>query len=76
MNAPTSGTAEPVWEWMKKEKPFSILRFKIEMVKWNFEKFLIGRDGKVVERWTSFGGAESLQKVIEAEIKKGKASKS
>lgn len=43
--------AEPVWEWMKSEKP-GIMGLK--RVKWNFEKFLIGRDGKVKQRWGTF----------------------
>jgi peroxiredoxin len=70
VNPLDSGKAEPVWEWMKKEKTF----WGFETIKWNFEKFLIGRDGKVVERWTSFAEAESLEKAIVAEIKKGMAS--
>jgi peroxiredoxin len=72
VNPPESGKEEPVWEWMKKEKTFC----GIQSVKWNFEKFLIGRDGKVVERWTSFGGSGSLQKAIEAELAKGKLGES
>nr|POE75618.1 glutathione peroxidase [Quercus suber] len=41
---------EPVWEWMKKSKPGIM---GLQRVKWNFEKFLIGKDGKVVQRWAS-----------------------
>jgi len=41
-------------------------------VKWNFEKFLIGKDGKVVARYRSAVKPESPQVVeaIEAELKK------
>ncbi len=39
-------------------------------VKWNFEKFLVGRDGKVVKRYRSSARPESLQEVIEAELAK------
>jgi peroxiredoxin len=72
VNSTRSGTAEPVWEWMKKEKTF----FWLEVVKWNFEKFLIGRDGKVVGRWTPFADPLSLEEAIETELAKGKAGKS
>ncbi|OTB11456.1 hypothetical protein K445DRAFT_322041 [Daldinia sp. EC12] len=59
--------AEPVFEWMKAEKP-GLLGMK--RVKWNFEKFLIGRDGKVKERWASTTKPESLEGPILAELEK------
>jgi glutathione peroxidase-family protein len=62
--------AEPVWEWMKKEKP-GIMGMK--RIKWNFEKFLVGKDGKVVGRWASTTKPESLKAEILAELKKGGA---
>jgi glutathione peroxidase-family protein len=65
--------AEPVFEWMKGEKP-GLLGLK--RVKWNFEKFLIGRDGKVVQRWGSITKPEGLEKDIVREIEKGGAVKS
>lgn len=61
--------AEPVWEWMKAEKP-GIMGLK--RIKWNFEKFVIGRDGKVVGRYASTTKPESLKGVIEQELKKPK----
>lgn len=60
--------AEPLYEWLKKEKP-GILGLK--RIKWNFEKFLIGKDGKVVERWASTAKPQSLESAILAELKKG-----
>jgi len=36
--------------------------------KWNFEKFLIGRDGKVKERWASTTKPETLKATIEKEL--------
>jgi len=54
--------AEPLYEWMKKEKP-GVLGMK--RIKWNFEKFLIGRDGKVKGRWGSITKPESLKGDIE-----------
>jgi glutathione peroxidase len=62
--------AEPVFEWMKSEKP-GLLGLK--RIKWNFEKFLISRDGKVVQRYSSMSKPESIEKDIIAEIEKSKS---
>jgi glutathione peroxidase len=59
--------AEPLFDWMKKEKPGLM---GLKRVKWNFEKFLISREGKVVERWASTAKPESLESAILAELKK------
>ncbi|KAI1503535.1 glutathione peroxidase [Biscogniauxia marginata] len=59
--------ADPLFEWMKAEKP-GLLGMK--RVKWNFEKFLIGRDGKVKARWASTTKPESLEKDILEEIER------
>lgn len=39
-------------------------------VKWNFEKFLVSRDGRVLDRWRSMTGpdSDSLKKAIEAAL--------
>ncbi|KAI9823785.1 MAG: hypothetical protein M1832_002342 [Thelocarpon impressellum] len=60
--------ASPLWEWLKNEKP-GVMGLK--RVKWNFEKFLIGRDGKVKGRWASTTKPETLEAAIEEELKKG-----
>lgn len=60
--------ADPVFDWLKKEKP-GVMGLK--RVKWNFEKFLVGRDGKVRGRWASTTKPESLK----AEIEKALAEK-
>lgn len=60
---------EPVYKWMKDEKPGIM---GLTRIKWNFEKFLIGRDGKVIQRWASTSKPESLKALIEAELKKSK----
>lgn len=53
--------AEPVYEWMKKERPgFAGMK----RIKWNFEKFLIGADGRVIERWSSLTKPTELEKPI------------
>ncbi|KAK3178545.1 glutathione peroxidase gpx1 [Lepraria neglecta] len=62
--------AEPVFEWMKSEAP-GLLGLK--RIKWNFEKFLIGRDGKVKQRWASTAKPETLEGKILEELKKGGA---
>ena len=59
--------ADPLFEWMKKEQP-GLLGMK--RVKWNFEKFLIGRDGKVKGRWASTTKPEALEKPILEELAK------
>jgi glutathione peroxidase-family protein len=59
------GSAAPVFEWMKKEKP-GLLGLKL--IKWNFEKFLIGADGKVKGRWASTTKPETLKPIIEKEL--------
>lgn len=59
--------ASDLYKWLKKEKPGIM---GIQMVKWNFEKFLIGRDGKVKGRWASTSKPESLEAPILEEIAK------
>ena len=58
-------SASPLFEWLKHEKPGLM---GLKRVKWNFEKFLVGRDGKVKGRWASTTKPESLEKVILEEI--------
>jgi glutathione peroxidase len=40
--------AHPLFKWLKAAKPGAL---GIEAIKWNFSKFLVGRDGKVVDRY-------------------------
>lgn len=53
--------ANPLFEWLKTEQP-GLLGMK--RVKWNFEKWLVGKDGKVKGRWASTTKPESLEKPI------------
>jgi len=63
-----NGPAEnEVWAWLKAQKP-GLLGLK--RVKWNFEKFLVARDGHVVGRWSSRTSPESLRDVILEELEK------
>jgi peroxiredoxin len=61
--------ATPLYEWLKESHP-GLLGLK--RIKWNFEKFLIGRDGKVKGRWASTTKPESLEKPILDELNKSK----
>ena len=58
---------EPVWDWMKNKKPGIM---GLTRIKWNFEKFLIDREGNVVGRWASTTKPESLKVTIEGELNK------
>ncbi len=55
-------TAAPVWKWLTAEAP-GILGTKT--IKWNFTKFLVGRDGKVIKRFAPNDSPESLKGDIE-----------
>ncbi len=55
--------AAPLYQWLKAEAP-GIMGSK--GIKWNFTKFLIGRDGTVVRRYAPTDKPESLVKDIEA----------
>ena len=52
--------AEPLFDWLKKEKS-GTLGARIE---WNFAKFLINREGKVVERFSSKTDPLKLEEAI------------
>lgn len=40
--------AHPLWRWLKSRKGGVL---GIDAIKWNFTKFLVGRDGQVIERY-------------------------
>lgn len=54
--------ASPLFDWMKAEAP-GVLGSKA--IKWNFTKFLIDREGKVVRRYGSADKPASIAKDIE-----------
>jgi glutathione peroxidase-family protein len=62
--------ANPLYEWLKASQP-GLLGMK--RIKWNFEKFLVGRDGKVKGRWASITKPEALEKPIVDELAKAKS---
>jgi len=55
--------AHPLYQWLAKEAP-GLLGSKA--IKWNFTKFLVGRDGQVVTRYAPTDTPESLAGDIEA----------
>jgi glutathione peroxidase len=57
--------ADPLYDWLKKSKPGIM---GLQRVKWNFEKFLIGKDGLVKDRWASTSGPATLKAAIEKEL--------
>jgi glutathione peroxidase len=57
--------AHPLWKWLTAEAP-GILGSKA--VKWNFTKFLAGRDGHVLKRYAPTDKPESIQRDIEAAL--------
>ncbi len=54
--------ASPLFDWMKGEAP-GLMGSKA--IKWNFTKFLIDRDGKVVKRYAPQDRPERIAKDIE-----------
>ncbi|MDE2082573.1 MAG: glutathione peroxidase [Burkholderiales bacterium] len=56
------GDAHPLWRWLKGEKP-GLLGSKA--IKWNFTKFLVGRDGQVIKRYAPTDAPASLRRDIE-----------
>jgi glutathione peroxidase len=54
--------AHPLWQWLKAQAPGLL---GTEGVKWNFTKFLVGRDGKVLKRYAPSDAPDALRKDIE-----------
>ncbi len=59
------GDAHPLWKWLKAQAP-GILG--TEAIKWNFTKFLVGKDGQVRKRYAPNDTPDSLRKDIEAAL--------
>ena len=55
--------AHPLYRYLKAEKPGLL---GTEGIKWNFTKFLVGKDGEVVERYAPATKPDELRKAIEA----------
>ncbi|MEY1660783.1 glutathione peroxidase [Isoalcanivorax beigongshangi] len=59
--------AHPLWQYLVREAP-GVLGSR--RIKWNFTKFLIGRDGKVLHRYAPIKTPDSLVADIEAALKR------
>jgi glutathione peroxidase len=60
--------AHPLFQWLTRSAP-GILG--TQAIKWNFTKFLIGKDGQVIKRYGSMDKPESLQADIESALARG-----
>ena len=54
--------ADPLYQWLTAEAP-GLLGSKA--IKWNFTKFLVGKDGRVIKRYAPQDAPESLARDIE-----------
>jgi glutathione peroxidase len=57
--------AHPLWRWLRKQAPGLL---GSEAIKWNFTKFLVGRDGRVIKRYAPSDQPESIATDIEAAL--------
>jgi glutathione peroxidase len=57
--------AHPLYQWLTAEAP-GILGSKA--IKWNFTKFLVGKDGRVIKRYAPQDAPEKMAKDIEAAL--------
>ena len=59
--------AAPLFQWLKREKPGLL---GIGAIKWNFTKFLIGRNGRVIERFAPSTSPAALRGAVGAAVAK------
>ena len=57
--------AEPLYQWLTAEAPGLL---GIKAIKWNFTKFLVGKDGRVIRRYAPQDAPAKLEKDIEAAL--------
>ena len=57
--------AHPLYQWLKREAPGLL---GSEGIKWNFTKFLVGRDGRVLKRYAPQDTPAKIAKDIEAAL--------
>ncbi|MES3002806.1 MAG: glutathione peroxidase [Pseudomonadota bacterium] len=57
--------ADPLYKWLSKEAPGLLGSTSI---KWNFTKFLVGKDGQVIKRYAPADAPAGLAKDIEAAL--------
>jgi glutathione peroxidase len=57
--------AHPLWQWLKKQAPGLL---GSQAIKWNFTKFLVGKDGRVIRRYAPTDTPQSIAADIEAAL--------
>lgn len=57
--------AHPLFKWLKAEAPGLL---GSEAIKWNFTKFLVGKDGRVLKRYASMDAPAKLADDIKAAL--------
>jgi glutathione peroxidase len=57
--------AHPLYKWLSSEAP-GLLGSKA--IKWNFTKFLVGKDGQVIRRYAPTDKPANLAKDVEAAL--------
>lgn len=57
--------APPLYRWLRAEAPGLL---GSQSIKWNFTKFLLGKDGRVIKRYAPLDKPASLIKAIEAAL--------
>lgn len=59
------GDAHPLWRHLKEQKPGLL---GIEAIKWNFTKFLVDREGRVIKRYAPTDEPSTIERDIEAAL--------
>lgn len=59
-------SAHPLFQWLTSELPGWLGK----SIKWNFTKFLIGRDGKPIKRFATITKPEQMADFIQQQLKK------
>ena len=57
--------AHPLWKHLKEQKPGLL---GIEAIKWNFTKFLVDREGRVIQRYAPTDEPSAIERDIEAAL--------
>lgn len=60
--------AAPLYQWLTREKPGLL---GSTAIKWNFTKFLVGRNGRVLKRYAPLDTPASIARDIEAALAAG-----
>lgn len=59
--------AHPLYQWLKRQAPGLL---GTEVIKWNFTKFLVGRDGQVIKRYAPQDAPGKMSQDIEAALRR------